>query len=155
MFSFTFDEKEYTLSEDKLLYFFNEDVEGFDIDKLFEILNSSEGISFGKAYYDGPCEECKFGLEEKKKSFPFLEFNMFIYAKNGKFVISNIEKAYEGLTYNKLLRDKKVDKSYLVNIMFVKIVGTSLLKLKNLRYNKNVLGMYSYNKKKNTYLFLF
>lgn len=32
---------------------------------------------------------------------------MFIYAKNGKFVISNIEKAYEGLTYNKLLRDKK------------------------------------------------
>ena len=65
MFSFTFDEKEYTLSEDKLLYFFNEDVEGFDIDKLFEILNSSEGVSFGKAYYDGPCEECKFGLEEK------------------------------------------------------------------------------------------
>ena len=112
MFSFTFDEKEYTLSEDKLLYFFNEDVEGFDIDKLFEILNSSEGISFGKAYYDGPCEECKFGLEEKKKSFPFLEFNMFIYAKNGKFVISNIEKAYEGLTYNKLLRDKKVEEIF-------------------------------------------
>lgn len=36
MFSFTFDEKEYTLSEDKLLYFFNEDVEGFDIDKLLK-----------------------------------------------------------------------------------------------------------------------
>ncbi|MDU7963919.1 MAG: DUF3785 family protein [Clostridium perfringens] len=133
MFSFTFDEKEYTLSEDKLLYFFNEDVEGFDIDKLFEILNSSEGVSFGKAYYDGPCEECKFGIEEKKKSFPFLEFNMFIYAKNGKFVISNIEKAY----------------------VFVKIVGTSQLKLRNLKYNKKVFGMYSYNTKKEYIPFLF
>ena len=132
MFSFTFDEKEYTLSEDKLLYFFNEDVEGFDIDKLFEILNSSEGISFGKAYYDGPCEECKCGLEEKKKSFPFLEFNMFIYAKNGKFVISNIEKAYEGLTYNKLLRDKKVDKSYLVNINVCKNCGNFAVEVEEL-----------------------
>ncbi|WP_221364907.1 DUF3785 family protein [Clostridium perfringens] len=132
MFSFTFDEKEYTLSEDKLLYFFNEDVEGFDIDKLFEILNSSEGVSFGKAYYDGPCEECKFGLEGKKKSFPFLEFNMFIYAKNGKFVISNIEKAYEGLTYNKLLRDKKVDKSYLVNINVCKNCGNFAVEVEEL-----------------------
>ena len=112
--------------------FFNEDVEGFDIDKLFEILNSSEGISFGKAYYDGPCEECKFGLEEKKKSFPFLEFNMFIYAKHGKFVISNIEKAYEGLTYNKLLRDKKVDKSYLVNINVCKNCGNFAVEVEEL-----------------------
>ena len=132
MFSFTFDEKEYTLSEEKLLYFFNEDVEGFDIDKLFEILNSSEGISFGKAYYDGPCEECKFGIVEKKKSFPCLEFNMFIYAKNGKFVISNIEKAYEGLTYNKLLRDKKVDKSYLVNINVCKNCGNFAVEVEEL-----------------------
>ena len=68
MFSFTFDEKEYTLSEDKLLYFFNEDVEGFDIDKLFEILNSSEGVSFGKAYYDGPCEEWKVCNKQYRKS---------------------------------------------------------------------------------------
>lgn len=132
MFSFTFDEKEYTLSEDKLLYFFNEDVEGFDIDKLFEILNSSEGVSFGKAYYDGPCEECKFGIEKKKKSFPFLEFNMFIYSKNGKFVISNIEKAYEGLTYNKLLREKKVDKSYLVNINVCKNCGNFAVEVEEL-----------------------
>ena len=93
MFSFTFDEKEYTLSEDKLLYFFNEDVEGFDIDKLFEILNSSEGVSFGKAYYDGPCE---------------------------------------GLTYNKLLRDKKVDKSYLVNINVCKNCGNFAVEVEEL-----------------------
>ena len=39
--------------------------------------------------------------------------------------------------------------------MFVKIVGTSLLKLKNLRYNKNVFGMYSYNTKKEYIPFLF
>ena len=84
------------------------------------------------AYYDGPCEECKFGLEEKKKSFPFLEFNMFIYAKNGKFVISNIEKAYEGLTYNKLLRDKKVDKSYLVNINVCKNCGNFAVEVEEL-----------------------
>ncbi|WP_300262847.1 DUF3785 family protein [Clostridium sp.] len=132
MFNFTFDEKEYNLSEDKLLYFFNEDVDDFDIDKLFEILNNSEGVSFGKAYYDGPCEECKFGLEEKRKSFPFLEFNMFIYAKNGKFVISNIEKSYEGLTYNKLLRDKKVDKSYLVNINVCKNCGNFAVEVEEL-----------------------
>ena len=74
----------------------------------------------------------KFGLEEKKKSFPFLEFNMFIYAKNGKFVISNIEKAYEGLTYNKLLRDKKVDKSYLVNINVCKNCGNFAVEVEEL-----------------------
>ncbi|WP_300349332.1 DUF3785 family protein [Clostridium sp.] len=123
MFKFTFDEKEYELSEDKMLYFFNEEVKGFDIEKLYEILNNSEKVSFGKAYYDGPCEECKFGLDENKRSFPFLEFNMFIYTKNGEFIISNIEKNYEGLTYNKLLRTKKVDKSYLVNINVCKNCG--------------------------------
>ncbi len=78
---------------------------------------------------------------------------MFIYAKNGKFVISNIEKAYEGLTYNKLLRDKKVDKSYLVNINVCKIVGTSQLKLRNLKYNKKFLVCILITQKKNTYLF--
>lgn len=123
MFKFIFDEKEYELSQDKLLYFFNEDVKGFDIDKLYKILNNSEKVQFGKAYYDGPCEECKFGLDENKKSFPFLEFNMFIYTKNGEFVISNIEKDYEGFTYNKLLKAKKVDNSYLVNINVCKICG--------------------------------
>ncbi|MDZ5252483.1 DUF3785 family protein [Clostridium sp. LIBA-8841] len=132
MFSFTFDEKEYNLSEDKLIYFFNEDVDDFDIDKLFEILNNSEKVSFGKAYYDGPCEECKFGLDEKIKSFPFLEFNMFIYTKNGKFVISNIEKSYEGLTYNKLLRAKKVDKSYLLNINVCKNCGNFAVEVEEL-----------------------
>ncbi|MDZ4992699.1 DUF3785 domain-containing protein [Clostridium perfringens] len=132
MFSFTFDEKEYNLSEDKLIYFFNEDVDDFDIDKLFEILNNSEKVSFGKAYYDGPCEDCKFGLDEKRKSFPFLEFNMFIYTKNGKFVISNIEKSYEGLTYNKLLREKKVDKSYLVNINVCKNCGNFAVDIEEL-----------------------
>ncbi|ELC8441448.1 DUF3785 family protein [Clostridium perfringens] len=132
MFSFTFDEKEYNLSEDKLIYFFNEDVDDFDIDKLFKILNNSEKVSFGKAYYDGPCEDCKFGLDEKRKSFPFLEFNMFIYTKNGKFVISNIEKSYEGLTYNKLLREKKVDKSYLVNINVCKNCGNFAVEIEEL-----------------------
>lgn len=123
MFKFTFDEKEYSLNKDNLIYFFNEEVKDFDLDKLFEILNESNKVSFSKAYYDGPCEECKFGLEEKRKSFPFLEFNMFIYGKDGRYVISNIEKAYEGLTYNKLLRGKKVDKSYLVNINVCKNCG--------------------------------
>lgn len=132
MFNFTFDEKEYNLSEDKLIYFFNEDVDDFDIDKLFKILNNSEKVSFGKAYYDGPCEDCKFGLDEKRKSFPFLEFNMFIYTKNGKFVISNIEKSYEGLTYNKLLREKKVDKSYLVNINVCKNCGNFAVEIEEL-----------------------
>lgn len=132
MFSFTFDEKEYNLSEDKLIYFFNEDVDDFDIDKLFKILNNSEKVKFGKAYYDGPCEDCKFGLDEKRKSFPFLEFNMFIYTKNGKFVISNIEKSYEGLTYNKLLREKKVDKSYLVNINVCKNCGNFAVEIEEL-----------------------
>lgn len=132
MFSFTFDEKQYNLSEDKLIYFFNEDVDDFDIDKLFKILNNSEKVSFGKAYYDGPCEDCKFGLDEKRKSFPFLEFNMFIYTKNGKFVISNIEKSYEGLTYNKLLREKKVDKSYLVNINVCKNCGNFAVEIEEL-----------------------
>lgn len=132
MFNFTFDEKEYNLSEDKLIYFFNEDVDDFDIDKLFKILNNSEKVKFGKAYYDGPCEDCKFGLDEKRKSFPFLEFNMFIYTKNGKFVISNIEKFYEGLTYNKLLREKKVDKSYLVNINVCKNCGNFAVEIEEL-----------------------
>lgn len=68
---------------------------------------------------------------KKERAF-LLEFNMFIYTKNGKFVISNIEKSYEGLTYNKLLREKKVDKSYLVNINVCKNCGNFAVEIEEL-----------------------
>ena len=116
-FTFKYYEKEYILNNDNLEYFENDEVNPLDDineEKVIEILNNVENVEFSKAYFDLPCSKCKAGVEEKKKFFDFLELNFYIYAKDGKFVISTLDKKYEGLSYNRLQKSGKVNQSYIV-----------------------------------------
>lgn len=125
-FKFTFGDKEYSLREDNLEYFVNDEVNPInDIDekKIIDILNSAENLEFSKAFFDLPCENCKQGVNEKKKFFDFLGFNFYIYAKDNEYVVSTLDKEYEGLSFNRLQKSGKINNSYIVIINVCKHCG--------------------------------
>lgn len=125
-FKFTFGDKEYSLREDNLDYFVNDEVNPIsDIDekRIIDILNSAENVEFSKAFFDLPCENCKEGVNEKKKFFDFLGFNFYIYAKDNEYVVSTLDKEYEGLSFNRLQKSGKINNSYIVIINVCKHCG--------------------------------
>ena len=63
-------------------------------------------------------------MEEKKKFFDFLGFNFYIYTKNNEYVVSTLDKKYEGLSFNRLKKAGKVDNSYIVMINVCKHCGS-------------------------------
>ena len=126
-FKFKYNEKEYILNEQNLEYFVNDEVNPImDVneEKIKEILNNSDKVDFSKAYFDLPCENCKTGLEEKKKFFDFLGFNFYIYAKDRKYVVSTLDREYEGMSFNRLQKSGKVNESYIVIINVCKHCGS-------------------------------
>ena len=126
-FKFKYNEKEYILNEQNLEYFVNDEVNPImDVneEKIIEILNNSDKVDFSKAYFDLPCENCKTGLEEKKKFFDFLGFNFYIYAKDRKYVVSKLDREYEGMSFNRLQKSGKVNESYIVIINVCKHCGS-------------------------------
>ena len=126
-FKFKYNEKEYILNEQNLEYFVNDAVNPImDVneEKIIEILNNSDKVDFSKAYFDLPCENCKTGLEEKKKFFDFLGFNFYIYAKDRKYVVSTLDREYEGMSFNRLQKSGKVNESYIVIINVCKHCGS-------------------------------
>lgn len=125
-FKFNFNDKEYILNKENLDYFVNDEenpIKGIDEDKIIEILNNSENVEFTKAFFDLPCDNCKEGVEEKKKFFDFLGFNFYVYTKNGEYVVSTLDKEYEGISFNKLQKLGKIDGSYIVMINVCKHCG--------------------------------
>ena len=115
------------LNEQNLEYFVNDEVNPImDVneEKIIEILNNSDKVDFSKAYFDLPCENCKTGLEEKKKFFDFLGFNFYIYAKDRKYVVSTLDREYEGMSFNRLQKSGKVNESYIVIINVCKHCGS-------------------------------
>ena len=126
-YKFSFDGKEYCLNEEKLDYFVNDEInpiEDIDEKKVIEILNNSDNVEFTKAFFDLPCDVCKEGVSEKKKFFDFLGFNFYIYTKNEEYVISTLDKEYEGLSFKRLMKSGKVDNSYIVMINVCKHCGS-------------------------------
>jgi hypothetical protein len=126
-YKFIFEGREYKLVEDNLDYFMNDDInpiEDISEEKIIEILNNSDKVDFSKAFFDLPCSNCMEGKEEKKKFFDFLGYNFYIYTKDGNFIISNIDKEYEGSSFNKLHRAAKIDASYIVTINVCKHCGS-------------------------------
>lgn len=125
-FKFTFDDKEYSLREDNLEYFVNDEVNpinNIDEKKIIDILNNAENVEFSKAFFDLPCENCKEGVSEKKKFFDFIGFNFYIYTKDNEYVVSTLDKEYEGLSFNRLQKSGKIDNSYIVIINVCKHCG--------------------------------
>ena len=115
-YKFTFEGREYKLNEENLDYFVNDEenpIKNINLDKVLEKWQIAIGI-LQREHFDMPCGECKEGVSEKKKFFAFLGYNFYIYTKNGEFVISSIDKEYEGLSFNRLQKAGKVDNSYIV-----------------------------------------
>lgn len=126
-FKFKYDEKEYILNEENLEYFVNDEVNPIvDVNegRIIEILNNSDKVDFSKAYFDLPCENCKTGVEEKKKFFDFLGFNFYIYAKDRNYVVSTLDREYEGMSFNRLQKSGKVNESYIVIINVCRHCGS-------------------------------
>lgn len=125
-FKFTFEGKEYTLTENNLEYFVNDEVnpiKGLDENKIIDILNNAENVEFSKAFFDLPCENCNEGVSEKKKFFDFLGFNFYIYTKDKEYFVSTLDKEYEGMSFNRLQRSGKINGSYIVLINVCKHCG--------------------------------
>ena len=86
---------------------------------------------FDMEYYQEACPECLAGVKEKQKFFGFLEYHFYILTKNGEYVISDISKEYEGLSFNKLSRKGKVDDSYIVSIIICEKCQDYIIQIEN------------------------
>ncbi len=134
MLKFVYDEKEYVLEENKNVCLLNDEekpVSGITLDDILNMIGDLEEIDFDTQYYKEACVECLDGVKEKQKFFAFLEYHFYIYTKDQKFVISDIQKEYEGQSFNKLLRAKKVDDSYIVSLIICKNCGDTLIQIEN------------------------
>jgi ribonuclease HI len=119
-YNFMYDEKEYELGEDNCDFFANDEekpVEGIVLEDVLELLRGSQKVNFNVEYYDMPCGNCRAGVEEKLKAFKFLEYHFYILTKDENYVISSISKEYENTSFNKLLKQGKVDNSYIVSVI--------------------------------------
>ena len=125
-YKFKNEEKEYILSKENIEYFANDEenpIEDISEENILDIMANSDKVDFSKAYFNLACENCKAGVEEKSKFFAFLGFNFYVYTKDNKFVISNIDKEYEGKTFERLRLAGEVDNSYMVTINVCKHCG--------------------------------
>ncbi|MGL5749589.1 MAG: DUF3785 family protein, partial [Paraclostridium sp.] len=68
---------------------------------------------------------------EKQKFFGFLEYHFYIFTKGGNYVISDIDKSYEGQSFNKLTRANKVDDSYIVSIIMCEACSDYIVQIEN------------------------
>ncbi|WP_343347905.1 DUF3785 family protein [Terrisporobacter petrolearius] len=135
MFKFNYDEKEYILNDENFDELINDDdkpVKDIDKDLIIELLkNSPEEIIFGEEFYIEACPKCLKGIKEKEKFFPFLEYHFYIYTKEEKYVISTIDKDYQGKSFNKLSRLNLVDDSYIVSIIICKHCNDYIIQVEN------------------------
>lgn len=133
-YKFNYEEKEYILSQKNCSDIINDEekpVKGTSLDKILNILNESDDIDFDIEYYQEACPECLAGVKEKQKFFGFLEYHFYIFSKNGEYVISDIDKDYQGLSFNKLSRSGKVDDSYIVSIIVCENCQDYIVQIEN------------------------
>ena len=98
MLKFVYDEKEYVLEENKNVCLLNDEekpVTGISLDDILNMIGDLDEIDFDTQYYKEACVECLDGVKEKQKFFAFLEYHFYIYTKDQKFIISDIQKEYE------------------------------------------------------------
>ncbi|MEG2936023.1 MAG: DUF3785 family protein [Clostridium sp.] len=117
-FKFLHVENEFVLGEDNLAYIDNEEVENFDLKEIVDLLNeTSEEVDFDYEYFADKCDECGGGKTLDKKHYGFLEYHFYIFTKAGDYVMSNISKDFENTSYTKLVKERKIDNSYIVSIL--------------------------------------
>lgn len=116
-FKFTYEEKNFELKEENCEYINNEELENFHIATVLDILCKSENVDFEREYYDSCCDQCRGNRKDDTKFFQFLEYHFYIFTKDGKYVLSSISKEYETTTYTALMKEKKIDNSYIVSVL--------------------------------------
>lgn len=118
-FKFISGDNEFILGEHNFTYIDNEEVQDFDLEEVIEVLNNAtEEVDFDYEYFADSCEECGGGKAVDKKHYGFLEYHFYIFTKDGKYVMSNISKEFEDTSYTQLFKNKKIDNSYIVSILF-------------------------------------
>ncbi|WP_195937856.1 DUF3785 domain-containing protein [Romboutsia sp. 1001713B170131_170501_G6] len=133
-YKFNYEDKEYVLGLNNCSGLLNDEekpVDGIKLENILAMLSNASEIDFDMEYYKEACPECLKGVKEKQKFFGFLEYHFYIFTKNGKFVISDIDKSYEGLSFNKLLRAGKVDDSYIVSIIICENCQDYIIQIEN------------------------
>ncbi|WP_291573593.1 DUF3785 family protein [Clostridium sp. UBA4548] len=123
-YKFQYEDKEFELKEENCDYINNEEVENFNISAVLELLNKGEEVGFTAEYYDSCCEECKFNRKDDTKFFEFLEYHFYMFTKDNNYVLSTISPEYKDVTLTSLVKDKKIDNSYIVSILVCKNCGT-------------------------------
>lgn len=134
-YKFKFEEKEYTLDNENLGGFFNDEInpiEGLDESGILNLLEDGRDINFSKAFYSLACEECKEENAEKQNAYDFLEFHFYIYTKDGKIFTSTISKDYADWDYERLLSIKKIDNSYIATVIVCKNCGVFDIEIEEL-----------------------
>ncbi len=133
-YELNYNDKQYELNEDNCSGLINDEekpVKGITINNILDILNDSEVVDFDTEYYQEACPECLAGVKEKQKFFGFLEYHFYIFTKKGEYVISDISKEYEGLSFNKLSRQNRVDDSYIVSIIICEQCNDYIIQIEN------------------------
>lgn len=134
VYKFNYEDKEYLLSADNCSAIINDEekyVKGIKIENILEILNDAVDVDFDIEYYQEACPECLAGVKEKQKFFGFLEYHFYIFTKNGEYIISDISKEYEGLSFNKLSRQGKVDDSYIISMIVCENCQDYIVQIEN------------------------
>lgn len=120
-YKFKYEDEEYIILKENCEYILNDEekeVKDFELDNVLELLNKCDEVFFDKEYYSDPCEVCLEGKKEKLKFFKFLEYHFYIFTKEENYVISSISEEYKNTSFMKLLRDRKIDNSYIVSIIY-------------------------------------
>ena len=133
-YKFTYEDIEYVLNEKNCSELINDEekpVKGITVENILSMLKESESTDFDIEYYQEACPECLAGVKEKQKFFGFFEYHFYIFTKKGEYVISDISKEYEGLSFNKLSRQGKVDDSYIVSIIICEKCQDYIIQIEN------------------------
>ena len=130
-----FNNKNYDLTKEKIGCFFNDEenpINNLDEDKILDIINNGRDITFTKAFYSLPCEECHDENAEKEKAYDFLEGHFYIYTKENEAVVSTIDQDAKDFDYDRLLSIGKVDNSYIVSLIICMECGTFDIEIEQL-----------------------
>ncbi|WP_250674897.1 DUF3785 family protein [Paraclostridium ghonii] len=133
-YKFNFREKECELNANNCSGLINDEekpISNIDLNEVLRLLIQDKNIDFDLEYYQEACPECLSGVKEKQKFFGFLEYHFYIFTKNSKYVISDIDTDYEGLSFNKLSKAGKVDDSYIVSIIICEHCNDYIVQIEN------------------------
>ncbi|WP_297639201.1 DUF3785 family protein [uncultured Clostridium sp.] len=133
-YKFKVEEKEYILNKENFLELINDEeapVEGFSLEETIRLLNENKS-EFEKSYYSTSCEACDGNFKGKRNISEYVEAFFYIYTKDKKYIISNIDKSYEGKTYHRLEMLGEVDDSYIVSVIVCNNCGKYTVQIEEL-----------------------